>query len=340
MKLKDIINTFKQNANFLIILKSLGAIALITLISVISARYMTGPTLTEYANANNLTTNVPAYETSDIADAPVEPISASNDDSSINDSQSDKTSAMNATDSGSDIMTPEIDLHISNMVHFYDNSTLQPQDGTNQDRTIYSPGFYYEPIHSDVYDYITGKSLPTDAVGLKISQEDLNYLGIMYKDFNGLSQAGEIICNKAISQDLIEIFYKLYISDYRLEKVVLIDNFNGDDEASMSANNSSCFNYRVIAMTDTLSNHAYGVAIDINPFYNPYIVYGGNEDGSDRITPSGSEIYADRTRNFAYKIDENDLCYRLFLEHGFTWGGDWNSSKDYQHFEKTSVLNN
>lgn len=64
-------------------------------------------------------------------------------------------------------------------------------------------------------------------------------------------------------------------------------------------------------------------------------VYDKTGNGQDYISPKGSEIYADRSKDFAYKIDEQDLCYRLFKEHGFTWGGNWNSCKDYQHFQKT-----
>ena len=132
----------------------------------------------------------------------------------------------------------------------------------------------------------------------------------------------------------MEIFNELYKAEYRLESVVLIDNFGGDDTASMCADNTSCFNYRVVEGSTSLSKHARGLAIDVNPFYNPYIVFGKGEGGSDYISPPGSEIYADRLASFAYKIDENDLCYRLFKAHGFVWGGDWNSCKDYQHFQK------
>ena len=103
----------------------------------------------------------------------------------------------------------------------------------------------------------------------------------------------------------------------------------------MLDNNTSCFNYRIVDGTDHLSKHALGCAIDINPFYNPYVVFGKGENNETYISPAGSEIYADRSQDFPYKIDENDLCYRLFKEHGFTWGGSWNSCKDYQHFQKT-----
>ena len=118
-----------------------------------------------------------------------------------------------------------------------------------------------------------------------------------------------------------------------MERVCLIDAYNGDDEASMEDNNTSCFNYRTTAGSDSLSRHALGLAVDINPFYNPYLTY--NQDGSVNISPAGAEDYADRSALFPYKIDEDDLCCKLFLRHGFTWGGNWNSCKDYQHFQKS-----
>lgn len=199
-------------------------------------------------------------------------------------------------------------------------------------RTIYEEGFYYEPLTEEVKERITGISYPEK--GCTVPYEDLNYVGLKYIDFDGQEQTGELICNKAIAQDMVEIFYELYRNEYQLERVRLIDEYDGDDTASMAENNTSCFNYRVVDGTASLSKHAYGLAIDINPYYNPYVVFKRNPDGSDYISPPGSEVYADRSQSFAYKIDENDLCYRLFTEHGFTWGGNWNSTKDYQHFQK------
>ena len=96
----------------------------------------------------------------------------------------------------------------------------------------------------------------------------------------------------------------------------------------MQANNTSCFNYRKIAGSDKLSNHSHGLAVDINPLYNPYVTAAA-------VSPSGSGPYADRSSEFISKIDHEDLAYRLFTEHGFIWGGDWVSRKDYQHFEKS-----
>ena len=221
----------------------------------------------------------------------------------------------------------------------------------SESAVIYKEGFSYQPLSDDVIRRITGISYPveeetapllsfeavnivSDKESLAVSYDDLRYMNVLYHNFDGEVKTGELICNKKIAQDLAEIFYELYINEYRIEKISLIDEYNGDDTASMEDNNTSCFNYRLVDGSSNLSKHALGLAIDINPFYNPYVVF--NKDGSGRtyISPEGSEIYADRSRDFPYKIDENDLCYKLFTAHGFIWGGNWNSMKDYQHFQK------
>ena len=206
----------------------------------------------------------------------------------------------------------------------------QAQSDDSADRFVYKDGFYYEPISNEIFKRISGISYPVDC---SVPLDDLRYLSLLYNDFNGDTQTGEMICNKTIADDLLEIFFELYQNGYQIESIKLIDEYNGDDTASMLANNTSCFNYRVVEGTTRLSNHAKGLAIDLNPFYNPYITY--NKDGSINISPEGSEAFADRSSSFPYKIDENDLAYKLFKEHGFTWGGNWNSVKDYQHFERS-----
>ena len=124
---------------------------------------------------------------------------------------------------------------------------------------------------------------------------------VKYINFNGVEEIGELICNKSIADDLLEIFYELYLSSYPIEKIRLIDSYQADDDLSCADNNTSCFNYRVVEGSKKLSKHALGLAIDINPVYNPYVTY---PNGQIRISPEGSEIYADRTLDFPYKISE------------------------------------
>lgn len=296
------------------------------------ARYLTGSeTLEEYA----LNNPEQAYGTSAGTDSSPPDITASI--SEVSTETPNETSAYdNLEDETADVGTPAKSV--------LDEETGEKPDSDaeisekenddmagNQERTTYQPGFYYEPLSDSIKQRITGISYPE--TGCTVPYEDLNYVGLLYIDFNGEEQEGELICNKAIAQDMVEIFYELYRNEYHIERIRLIDEYDGDDTLSMLDNNTSCFNYRVVDGTNNLSKHALGCAIDINPFYNPYVVFNRGENGETYISPKGSEIYADRSKDFPYKIDENDLCYKLFIEHGFTWGGNWNSSKDYQHFQ-------
>ncbi len=213
-----------------------------------------------------------------------------------------------------------------------ENNNMEESEAPMPERVTYQNGFFYEPLSETVKNRITGISYPEDDSDIAIHYDDLRYVNVLYYNFHDVERTGELICHKDIAQDVVEIFYELYRSNYQIEKICLIDEYSGDDHLSMLDNNTSCFNYRVVDNSSSLSKHAYGLAIDLNPFYNPYITY--NADGSINVSPEGSEPYADREADFAYKIDKNDLAYQLFTEHGFTWGGSWNSCKDYQHFQK------
>ena len=186
------------------------------------------------------------------------------------------------------------------------------------------PVFTSEPIPAAVEARMRGVSYPDDA---EVKLSDLRYLRLSYVDFEGVDQIGELVCNQAIADDLLAIFKALYEARYPIRSIRLIDDFGGDDEASMAADNTSCFNYRRKTGMRELSKHARGLAVDINPFENPYV-------RPSRVRPAGAAAFTDRTKDFPHKIDKDDLCYRLFREHGFSWGGTWRSVQDYQHFEK------
>ncbi|MDE7366747.1 MAG: M15 family metallopeptidase [Lachnospiraceae bacterium] len=188
-----------------------------------------------------------------------------------------------------------------------------------------SEAFYAAPISEEIKERITGISYPNyEPYG--ISYDELRYVHVLHYNLDHEVKEGELICNQLIADDLVEIFQELFEQEYPIERICLVDDYNGDDETSMRDNNTSCFNYRVIAGSSSLSNHSFGLAIDINPLYNPYVSGG-------YVQPATGTAYVDRSGDFPYKIDREDLCYQLFTAHGFTWGGDWSSPKDYQHFE-------
>ncbi len=187
--------------------------------------------------------------------------------------------------------------------------------------------FYIKKIDDVIFARINGKSYKADCT---IPIEDLRYLHILHKDLEKKTHEGEMICNAYIAEELLDIFQNLYKADYPIERVRLIDEYESDDEKSMLANNSSCFNFRRISHTNIISKHGLGLAVDINPLYNPYIK---EVDGKRILEPAVAEEYVDRSRSFPYKIEENDLCCKLFTQHGFEWGGNcWDNRKDYQHF--------
>lgn len=187
--------------------------------------------------------------------------------------------------------------------------------------------FYIKPIPNDIFEKMQGKSYKENCT---VPREELRYLHILHVGFDNNTHEGELIVNKRIAEDVLDIFKELYKAGYQIEKVRLIDEYNAQDELSMRDNNSSAFNFRYISYSTTLSKHAMGLAVDINTLYNPYIK---QVDGRLNIEPANAVQYVDRNRQFPHKIDHQDLCYKLFTKYGFEWGGDWEDSKDYQHFE-------
>ena len=192
--------------------------------------------------------------------------------------------------------------------------------------------FTQSEISGSVKDRIYGKSYRENP---HISMSDLRYIRVLYYDYSGNRRVGELVSNKAISGDLVEIFRDLYDAKYPIDKMKLVDDYDASDDWSSSENNTSCFNYRTVAGSNSLSLHARGLAIDINPRDNPMVYYDENGNVAQCL-PANGEAYADRSKDFSHKIDQNDLCYQLFMEHGFTWGGNWNAP-DYMHFSKSAT---
>ncbi len=189
--------------------------------------------------------------------------------------------------------------------------------------------FVSQPLN----DAIFARMCYSYIVNPHIARTNLCYLHLLHRDIKGRVVLGEMVCNRLVAADLLDIFRSLYQAGYPIERMVLIDEYKADDEASMRANNTSCFCYRRIAGSRKVSAHAMGLAVDINPLYNPYVKRRAN--GTLFVQPANAGVYTGRQRKFDYKIERGDLCYRLFIEHGFTWGGAWRTLKDYQHFEKS-----
>ncbi|RYG45061.1 M15 family peptidase [bacterium] len=145
---------------------------------------------------------------------------------------------------------------------------------------------------------------------------------VRYLDFQGRLCEGQIVVRRELAREVRDIFDEILRAGAPIEKVVPIVAYDWDDDASVADNNSSGFNYRRKigpGAGDSLSKHAYGRAIDLNPRQNPYLKAGdttGYDPGQKGTITRASPIYS------------------AFRKRGWRWGGDWKRTKDYQHFEK------
>lgn len=126
---------------------------------------------------------------------------------------------------------------------------------SNIQELIVQPTFTSQEIPNHIYQKMLGKSIPLEYKNF-VDISSLSYLQISYIGFDNESHVGEMVVNSKLSNDIIEIFKELYSIKYPIEKINLIDDYDADDELSMSNNNTSCFCYRLISGTVKTSNHA------------------------------------------------------------------------------------
>jgi hypothetical protein len=200
-----------------------------------------------------------------------------------------------------------------------------PESGQENTEVI----FQSSEINEDIAKRIMGVSWKE---GAPVELDDLRYLEVSYVGFDNQTHVGEMVVNKYVEEDALAIFQELYEAKYQIEKMNLIDEYEAKDALSMADNNTSSFCYRVVEGTTKLSKHAYGIAIDINPLNNPYVK-------GEVVEPIEGKDYVDRSVIKQGMIMEGDVCYEAFKSRGWTWGGEWNSLKDYQHFQKDVDVN-
>jgi len=155
-------------------------------------------------------------------------------------------------------------------------------------------------------------------------------IDLLYYSFDGKVHKGQLVIDERLAGDIREVFRVILETKFPVGSVIPIshDRFfrNGkwnEDDLSMMANNTSAFNYRLVTGGKSLSRHAYGFAIDINPLQNPYI------KGSTVLPPGA--VYDTRKTG---TLSPDSPVVKTFIRLGWTWGGNWTSLKDYQHFEK------
>jgi hypothetical protein len=162
--------------------------------------------------------------------------------------------------------------------------------------------------------------------GCPLSLERLRVVRLDHWDFSGKVRQGVLIVRDDVAEEVAEIFGRLFGERFPIRRMAPIDKYDGDDFTSIEADNTSAFNCRPVTGSSEWSHHAYGVAIDLNPLENPYVLDGGTSHPD-------SEPYLDRGRARGV-IVEGGPVVEAFEAAGWYWGGDWNNPVDYQHFSK------
>ncbi len=183
---------------------------------------------------------------------------------------------------------------------------------TNKNQTVTDSAMTFaEAIH--------GSEAPLEII------DSLSMVDVTYFSFDGLRHQGQIIVDARLEDDVYEIFQIIEKLKFPVGKVIPIVFYNWEDGDSMADNNSSAFNFRVIANTNKLSLHSFGRAVDINPVQNPVIYPTGI------VAPEGAVYRPKNNGTFTAKHP----VVQAFVQRGWHWGGNFEQPKDYHHFEKT-----
>jgi hypothetical protein len=179
------------------------------------------------------------------------------------------------------------------------------------------------PIGPALKALMDGRSLRP---GCPVTAKDLSYVEVSYFGFDDATHEGELVVATRHARDIVSVFKTLYEEKFPIYSMRLVDHYDGSDSLSMAANNTSAFNGRPVTGGSAFSQHTFG-AIDINPVQNPYIK-------GDVIEPTAAEAYLARDAEQKGLITPGSIVVRAFADIGWSWGGDWTSLKDYQHFSE------
>lgn len=181
----------------------------------------------------------------------------------------------------------------------------------------------------------TIEAIPVDVLarsswreGCPVAPEDLRYLTMSHYGFDGEFHTGEMIVNAVVAEDVVEVFARLHEARYPIEQMRVIRADEVDDHPTGDWNETTSFVCRPAVGSENWSQHAFGLAIDVNPFHNPY-------QRGDLVIPELATAYTDREHVRPGMVFDGDEVVEAFADIGWTWGGDWRTLKDWMHFSLT-----
>jgi hypothetical protein len=165
----------------------------------------------------------------------------------------------------------------------------------------------------------------TWARGCPVRAKQLAWVRLTFRGFEGARHTGELLVNSRAAKRLVSVFHQLYDARFPIEQMVITDKADQGAPPTGDGNDTSAFNCRPVRGGTTYSQHAYGLAVDVNPFQNPYLK-------GDLVLPELASAYKTRTWQRPGMILPGGPVVHAFASIGWGWGGSWHSLKDLQHF--------
>ncbi len=214
-----------------------------------------------------------------------------------------------------------------------DHGEVQPTPPELSDRRLETLPLLPPPSGDD---YVaTVQRVPDDVLARSswvpecpVTVDELRYLTMSHWGFDGEHHTGEMIVNAAVADDVVEVFRRLHEVRFPIEQMRVITLEEVDDHPTGDWNETTSFVCRPAVGSSNWSAHAFGLAIDINPFHNPYL-------RGDLVIPELASDYVDRERVLPGMIFGDDPVVDAFADIGWPWGGNWSSLKDWMHFSQT-----
>lgn len=161
--------------------------------------------------------------------------------------------------------------------------------------------------------------------GCPVALADLRYVRVAFRGFDGAAHTGELVVAASEARGVAGVFRTLFRAGFPIEEMRLPGTADLEAAPTGDGNNTAGLVCRAARGQTRWSAHAYGLAIDVNPFQNPYV-------NGDLVLPELASAYLDRDRGRPGMVRPDDVVVRAFARIGWSWGGEWQSLRDYQHF--------
>jgi D-alanyl-D-alanine carboxypeptidase len=168
----------------------------------------------------------------------------------------------------------------------------------------------------------------TWTAGCPVGLADLRYLTVSFRGFDGRPHTGELVVHRQAAAAVVSVFARLYQARFPIEEMRLVTGADLEARPTGDGNNTAAFVCRPARKQTRWSAHAYGLAVDVDPFQNPY-------HRGDLVLPELASAYLDRGQQRPGMIRPGDVVTRAFTAIGWTWGGTWRSPRDLMHFSAT-----